>query len=551
MWKRIARAAADRLDHRHVRGHHAGRRRDGLRRSSPTTRRGAGRATRRSSATARRKALPRPKRPTIPSRARRSFRCSASAFPSSNSVGGPARRLPDARPDSRADAVRASIRTSSTASSPACSSANIAMVILGYLIMAPCLWLVNRPKPYLMAFIYALVVSGVYAIEASLFHVGVALGFGVLGYAMRYFSVPFLPMVLGVVLGFMVESNYRRALVLSSGDHMTFLRDPISAGLLALRARLHRRLAAAEHGRAAAEEPSRTRLHDGAQSSVRSVLLISFGGPQGPKDIRPFLENVLRGRRVAPQRMEEVAHHYELFGGVSPITALTRAAGGRACARGSRRQGIRCRSTWGCATGTRSSGTRCTRCTRTARGTRSASSPRLITPTRAASSTGTTSSPRATALRHEHRRRHRRHLRGQLVRSPALHRGQRRARARGGGSAARRRARRARGSCSPRTASRCRWPSSRAIASSSRSRRAWWRRRPASRTGPSCIQSRSGRPEDPWLEPDVCDYLRRERAAGLAGRRAVPDRVRLPITSRCCTTSIARPQRSAATSACR
>jgi putative tricarboxylic transport membrane protein len=110
--------------------------------------------------------------------------------------------------------------------------ANIAMLILGYLIMAPCLWLVNRPKPYLMGFIYAFVVSGVYAIEASLFHVGVALLFGVVGYAMRYFKVPFLPMVLGVVLGFMVESNYRRALVLSSGDHMTFLRDPISAGLL-------------------------------------------------------------------------------------------------------------------------------------------------------------------------------------------------------------------------------------------------------------------------------------------------------------------------------
>jgi protoporphyrin/coproporphyrin ferrochelatase len=53
------------------------------------------------------------------------------------------------------------------------------------------------------------------------------------------------------------------------------------------------------------------------------VLLISFGGPQGPKDVRPFLENVLRGRRVTPQRIEEVAHHYELFGGVSPITALT------------------------------------------------------------------------------------------------------------------------------------------------------------------------------------------------------------------------------------
>ena len=55
-----------------------------------------------------------------------------------------------------------------------------------------------------------------------------------------------------------------------------------------------------------------------------SVLLISFGGPNGPADIRPFLHRVLRGRRVTPERVEEVAHHYELFGGVSPITALTR-----------------------------------------------------------------------------------------------------------------------------------------------------------------------------------------------------------------------------------
>src|SRR5688572_12781582 len=55
-----------------------------------------------------------------------------------------------------------------------------------------------------------------------------------------------------------------------------------------------------------------------------SVLIVSFGGPQGPADVRPFLERVLRGRRVAPERIEDVAHHYELFGGVSPITELTR-----------------------------------------------------------------------------------------------------------------------------------------------------------------------------------------------------------------------------------
>jgi ferrochelatase len=51
--------------------------------------------------------------------------------------------------------------------------------------------------------------------------------------------------------------------------------------------------------------------------------MVSFGGPQGLDDIRPFLANVLRGRRVSPERVEEVAHHYELFGGVSPITAIT------------------------------------------------------------------------------------------------------------------------------------------------------------------------------------------------------------------------------------
>ena len=54
-----------------------------------------------------------------------------------------------------------------------------------------------------------------------------------------------------------------------------------------------------------------------------AVLLIAFGGPQGPADVRPFLGNVLRGRRVAPERVEAVAHHYERFGGVSPLTDLT------------------------------------------------------------------------------------------------------------------------------------------------------------------------------------------------------------------------------------
>lgn len=54
-----------------------------------------------------------------------------------------------------------------------------------------------------------------------------------------------------------------------------------------------------------------------------AVLVVSFGGPQGPEDIRPFLANVLRGRRIPPERIEEVVGHYEHFGGVSPLTAIT------------------------------------------------------------------------------------------------------------------------------------------------------------------------------------------------------------------------------------
>mgnify|MGYP003336846869 FL=1 len=55
-----------------------------------------------------------------------------------------------------------------------------------------------------------------------------------------------------------------------------------------------------------------------------SFLLVSFGGPEGPDDVMPFLENVLRGKRVPRERMLEVAEHYKQFGGVSPINEQNR-----------------------------------------------------------------------------------------------------------------------------------------------------------------------------------------------------------------------------------
>jgi len=56
-----------------------------------------------------------------------------------------------------------------------------------------------------------------------------------------------------------------------------------------------------------------------------ALIVVSFGGPEGMDDVMPFLENVLRGRNVPRERMVAVAHHYELFGGISPINGQNRA----------------------------------------------------------------------------------------------------------------------------------------------------------------------------------------------------------------------------------
>ena len=58
--------------------------------------------------------------------------------------------------------------------------------------------------------------------------------------------------------------------------------------------------------------------------SFDALLVVSFGGPEGMDDVIPFLENVLRGRNVPRERMLGVAKHYELFGGVSPINEQNR-----------------------------------------------------------------------------------------------------------------------------------------------------------------------------------------------------------------------------------
>ena len=92
---------------------------------------------------------------------------------------------------------------------------------------------------------------------------------------------------------------------------------------------------------------------DCVSAAYDAVLLLSFGGPEAPDEVRPFLENVTRGRNVPPERLDAVEEHYQHFGGVSPINELNR----RLVADLSRRAGgvgpSSCRCTSATATGTR------------------------------------------------------------------------------------------------------------------------------------------------------------------------------------------------------
>ncbi len=114
--------------------------------------------------------------------------------------------------------------------------AAISLLFIGIAMLPICIWLVNRPRPYLSAFIFALIMSGIFSIHNSLFDLSVMLAAGVAGYLMKVLRFPFLPAVLGLVLGYLVESNFRRSLVLSGDDYAIFIDDKVSLALLVLSA---------------------------------------------------------------------------------------------------------------------------------------------------------------------------------------------------------------------------------------------------------------------------------------------------------------------------
>ncbi|MGG4489614.1 tripartite tricarboxylate transporter permease [Metabacillus idriensis] len=96
--------------------------------------------------------------------------------------------------------------------------------------------IIQTPKKYLIPIIVAISIFGVYAVQVSVYDLLLLLACGVLGYFLTKNDYPIAPLVLGLVLGPMIENNMRRALTISNGDYSIFFARPLSISFLILTA---------------------------------------------------------------------------------------------------------------------------------------------------------------------------------------------------------------------------------------------------------------------------------------------------------------------------
>jgi putative tricarboxylic transport membrane protein len=111
--------------------------------------------------------------------------------------------------------------------------ATIGIFIYGLVLTKLLVQVLRVPTTIIVPMLFVLCVVGTYALSSRLFDVWTMLLFGVLGYVLRKYQFPVAPMVLGIVLGDLMEKSLRRGLVLSDGDLLPFISRPISAVLFA------------------------------------------------------------------------------------------------------------------------------------------------------------------------------------------------------------------------------------------------------------------------------------------------------------------------------
>jgi putative tricarboxylic transport membrane protein len=112
--------------------------------------------------------------------------------------------------------------------------ASLGILIYGLTLTRPLIWVLQFPKTLIMPVIFVLCVVGSYAIAQRMFDVYVMLAFGLIGFVLRQLNFPMAPLVLGIVLGDLLEKSLRRGLVLSDGDLTPFFIRPISFVMFAL-----------------------------------------------------------------------------------------------------------------------------------------------------------------------------------------------------------------------------------------------------------------------------------------------------------------------------
>lgn len=113
---------------------------------------------------------------------------------------------------------------------------NLMLLVLNMPLVKVFAKIIETPAKYLIPIIVAISVFGVYAVQVSTFDLLLLLGSGVAGYYLAKNDFPLAPLVLGLVLGPMIENNMRRALTISNGDFSIFVIKPISAVFLIIAA---------------------------------------------------------------------------------------------------------------------------------------------------------------------------------------------------------------------------------------------------------------------------------------------------------------------------
>jgi putative tricarboxylic transport membrane protein len=112
--------------------------------------------------------------------------------------------------------------------------ADMVKLFYGLVLVRPLLWILLIPRARLMPVVFVLCTVGAFAITSRLFDIWVMLGAGLVGFVLRELRFPMAPLVLGIVLGDLLDKNLLRGLVLSGGDLSPFFTRPISMALCVL-----------------------------------------------------------------------------------------------------------------------------------------------------------------------------------------------------------------------------------------------------------------------------------------------------------------------------